>query len=155
MEEFWGHNCSQSKHYYLFWNHRKKLKLWRVYLEGGDIRALAHTHTHTRAPQARSEKWCLCAANFEDRFAYKHNTPHLKLQQAVPSEWWLNVHEHIISHCRSNLKVKHYGDMERWGIMYLKLIYNFLNPTDTWLAVFISLLFQYKLSVKSMCGYFF
>ena len=74
-KEFWGHNCSQFKHYYLFWNHRSKLKLWRVYLEGGDIRALAHT----RAPQARSEKMVPLSSKFWRQICIQRLHPALEI----------------------------------------------------------------------------
>ena len=88
----------------------------KLYLEGGD-----KTCVSTRSGAAGKpwngwtwKKRCLCVANFEDRFAYKHNTPNLKLQPAAPWGRWVNVHEHVFWHRRPNFKTVNYVRRRKW-----------------------------------------
>ena len=124
-----------------------------MYLEGGDICALARI----RAPQARPKKWCHCAASFEDKFAYKQNTMHLKSQQAVPWEWWWNVREHVIWRRMQKFQILARVVMEILGLAvqfsFLCCCF-FVYYSGTWFAVFIWLLFLrhnfYGVSMKTL-----
>jgi hypothetical protein len=77
MKKFERHIRSQSKLHCLFWNLRSKLTLWRVYLEGGDTRALAHT----RAQQVRFEKSVpLCTSKFWRQICIQTQHPALEIE---------------------------------------------------------------------------